>query len=548
MWLGRAEIRNLRVDPGPGEGAEPIVQLGRGELRVGISSLWRRQVILSTVLLQDLVLRIVESGQGGSAPPLDIPDTLELGPVTVGIGTVRIERGRVLYRDQAQRLDVVAQDLDAALRPVRRGIDVSLRLATLSVQTPGLRETFAGVEGSGWVHQDLLSIRALAGRWETRPLRVDGEIRHPFATLDLALRVRGEVDLAQVSRRIEPPWPLAGIATVTGDIRGPLDAPRVSGQVSVPRLSAGPVQAQDVAVRGQWSPADLDLRVQTKLDLALLAGALKTPWPLAGLATAEAEVRGAPDAPKISGRTAVPYLKAGPVQAQDVSIRAQWSDGVLDLPDISGKIFDGAVHGSARIEPDRLQATRAAFVLQRASIALLDALAPTPLGMRGTLDLDAEIEGDPRQPESARGRFRLAARQLGLPGELNRLGVGELTAAGTFRDAAATLTEAAGRWPGLQLGASGVLGAEGPTRLRFTLDADLGTAAPAWDLRGVAGLAVAQGEVNGRWSDLELAAEARAAPITVAGVTLDTLHVPFRLRGTTLAIDSATASLGQSRA
>lgn len=547
-WLARAVIENLRVEPGPGEGTEPVLRIGRTEVRVGISSLWRRQIVLSTIRLQDVSLHVAGSGQGGSPPPLDIPDTVDLGPVTVRIGAVRIERGDVAYRDDARGLGVEARGLDTTVRPVRRGIDIDLRLGSLSVRAAGSRETITHIQAAGWLHRDLLSVRSLAVRWQDRPIRVAGEIRHPFAAAEVGLRIEGEVDLAQVSRRLDTPWPLAGVAAAKADVRGPLNALHASGQASVPRLTAGPVQAQDVVVRGTGSQADLDLRIQGKVDLAPLAGGLNVPWPLTGLATADAEVRGAPDTLRISGSVGVTRLTAGPIRAQDVAVRGTWSDDALDLTQVSARIFEGTLRGSFRMPSHRLDGTRAALALQRASIAALETLAPGPLGFRGTLDLEADLEGDPRRPENARGRFRLTANQLGLPGDASRLGAGTLTAAGTLHGAIAILDEAAGRWPGVRVRASGRLGAGGPAGLRFAADTDLGVIAPLWNVQGFAGHATVTGEVNGRWAELELAGQARAAPITVAGVALDRLHVPFRLRGTTLVVESATADLGQSRA
>ena len=547
-WRARAEIGNLRVEPGPGEGTEPIFRVGRAEIRVGISSLWRRQVVLSTIRLQDVALRVIASGGDTSPPPLDLPDTLELGPVTVRIGSVRIERAHVVYINEADRTSVEAGGLDATVRPVRRGLDVGLHLSALSVRVAGIHETVTGIEGAGWLHQDRFSVRTLAVRWQDRPIRLAGEIRYPFAAAETELRIEGEVDLAQVSARVKTPWALAGLATAKADVRGPRTALQISGQISTPRLTAGPVQAQDVAVRGRWSQADLDLRIQGKVDLASLAGGLKAPWPVTGLATAEAEVLGAQDAPQVSGAVGVPRLTAGPVQAQDVAVRGTWRHGVLDLPHVSARIFDGTLRGSARTRPDRLHETRVAFVLQQASLAALGALAPTPLALRGTLDLDAEAEGDPQRPESARGRFRLTGSQLTLPGDLSKIGAGTVTASGTFQDAVAVLAEAAGRWSGLQVRASGRLGAGGPTGLRFAAETDLGVIAPLWNLQGFAGRAAVTGEANGRWAAPEVSGEARAAPVTVSGVALDTLHVAFRLRGTTLVVESATAGLGQSRA
>ncbi len=547
-WLARAEIENLRVEPGPGEGTAPILSVGRAEIRVGISSLWRRQLVLSAIRLQEVTLRATGTGREASAPPLDVPDTLEFGPVTVRIGAVRIERGHIIYRDEARGLDVEARGLDATLRPVRRGIDVVLRLNAFVLRTAGVNETMTDIEGAGWLHQDLLSVRALTARWQDRPVRLTGEIRHPLAAADLDLHVEGGIDLAQVSKRVEAPWPLTGVATAKADVHGPLKTLQVSGDVSVPRLTAGPMQAQDVSVRGKWSQADLDLRIQGKVDLASLASGLKAPWPLTGLAAAEAEVRGAPNALQIAGNVGVSRLTAGPLHAQDVAVRGTWSHGVLDLPQVSARVFEGALRGSVRMQPERLHETRATFVLQRAAIPGIEALAPTSLGLRGTLDLEAQVEGDPRRPESARGRFRLTANQLGLPGDWNRIGAGTLTAAGTFQDASAVLTEATGSWAGVRVRASGPLGAGGPAGVRFTLETDLGTVAPLWGVHSVAGRATVTGEANGRWAEPELAGEARAAPITVAGVTLDTLHIPFRVHGTTLMVKSAVAGLGQSRA
>jgi hypothetical protein len=401
---------------------------------------------------------------------------LELGPVTVRIGFVRIERAHVVYRNEADDTDVEARDLHATVRPVRRGLDVDLRLSALSARIAGIREMVTDIEGAGWLHRDLFSVRSLAARWQGRPIQLAGEIRHPLAAAEADLRVEGEVDLSQISQRVKLPWPLDGVATAKADVRGPLKAPQILGQVSVPRLTVGPVQAQDVAVRGTWR------------------------------------------------------------------------HGVLDLPHVSARIFEGTLRGSVRTRPDRLGETRAAFVLQQASLAALGLLAPTPLALRGTLDLDAEAEGDPQHAESARGRFRLTGSQLTLPGDLSRIGAGTVTASGTFQDAIAVLTEAAGRWAGLQVRASGRLGAAGPTGLRFAVDTDLGVVAPLWSLQGFAGRATVTGEASGRWAEPEVAGEVRAAPVTVAGVTLDTLHIPFRLRGATVLVDSAAAGLGQSRA
>jgi uncharacterized protein involved in outer membrane biogenesis len=122
LWRGRATVQNLRVEAGPGEGTEPVLRLARGELHVGISSLWRRQLVLSSVLLQDLEVRLFGSGRDAAPPALDFPDTFAIGPVTVRIQTIQVERSRVIYRDASRGLLVDAQGLRLKARPERRGI------------------------------------------------------------------------------------------------------------------------------------------------------------------------------------------------------------------------------------------------------------------------------------------------------------------------------------------------------------------------------------------------------------------------------------------
>ncbi len=161
-----------------------------------------------------------------------------------------------------------------------------------------LRETITEVEGSGWIHQDRLTLRQLAGRWQERPLRVTGDVRDPFAVAEFDLRVQGEVDLAPLARHLDAPWPLAGMATVAVDVRGRSDAPEISGRVSVPRLTAAFIHARDVAARGDSgarpnSPCSFR---ETWISLPS-AGTSSRPGLLGGVARVAADVQGASGRP-----------------------------------------------------------------------------------------------------------------------------------------------------------------------------------------------------------------------------------------------------------
>ena len=473
LWRGRAVIRNLRVESGPGV-AEPLLRLGRLELSVGISSLWRRELVLSKILLRDLGLNIPFP----DSPPLsiDFPETVAIGPVTARIGTIEVEQARVTYRDPESGLTLEVQNLRGAARLVRRGVDATLHLDTFILQAGGVREIVTDVDGAGWIHNDSLSLRKFTGRWLDRPVQLAGEVRRPLDTPELALRVRGEFDLAKLSQRFKSPAPFAGVAIVDGTLQG------------------------------------------------------------------------RPDALEASGRVTTATLRAGPVQARDVSVRGRWSRGTLDLSEVTAHLFNGTLRGSVATRPDHLEATRIAFSLEHASLAALDALAPTPIGLGGDLDFEGEFTGDPRRPVEADGRFRLAARRLTLPGDLHRIGPGTLNATGMLRNAVAELADVTGRWAGIEVEASGRLSREGPAGLRFRLGADLGALAPLLDIRHAVGQARLAGEANGRWDDPEIAAQVRAPAITLAGVTVETIEASLRFRGKTLRVDSVAAGLGQSRA
>ena len=392
------------------------------------------------------------------------------------IGTIEVEQARVTYRDPTSGLILEVQNLRGAARLIRRGVDATLHLDTFILQASGLRELVTDVDAAGWVHNDSLSLRKLTGRWLDRPVQLTGEVRRPLDTPELALRVRGEFDLAKLSQRFKSPAPFAGVATVDGTLQGRPDALEASGRVTTATLRAGPVQARDVAVRGRWSR------------------------------------------------------------------------GALDLSEVTAHLFNGTLRGSIATRPDHLEATRIAFRLERASLVALDVLAPTPIGLGGDLDFEGEFAGDPRRPAEADGRFRLASRRLTLPGDFRRIGPGTLSVRGVLRNGVAEIADAAGRWAGIEVEASGRLSREGPAGLRFRLGADLGTLAPLWDIRRAVGQASLAGEMNGRWDDPEIAARVRAPKITLADVAVEAIEASLRFRGKTLRMDSVAAALGQSRA
>lgn len=159
LWRGRVVLRNLRVEPVPGEGTEPILRLDRLELSVRISSLWRRELVLSRILAQDLDLALPAPRPDSPPLSLDLPDAFAVGPITLRITTIQIQRGHVTYRDPGHGIALDAQGLESTASPVRRGIGFDFRLGRLALDVGRVRETATNVAAAGWVHRDQLSLR-----------------------------------------------------------------------------------------------------------------------------------------------------------------------------------------------------------------------------------------------------------------------------------------------------------------------------------------------------------------------------------------------------
>jgi autotransporter translocation and assembly factor TamB len=474
-WLGRLQVLNLEVRPDRSIGREPVLRLGRGQVGIGISSLWRRELVLSRILLEDLAVNLIASQPSDRPVALDLPERFELGPLTVQVKTVQVRRGRLRYQDRREQLILECQGVDALARPLDRGIDAMIQVAEFRLQLPEIREELTEIRAAGWIHQQRTSLRSLTARWHGREVQVSGEVRLPFDTPELRLKVRGDLELAEIAKRTQAPFVLTGTATVDAALVGPLDALRVAGQVRVPSLTAGPLRVTEMTVEGRWENRQLDL----------------------------------------------------------ASVRA--------------RVFDGELRGAFTTRLDRLSETRTAFTLLRAKLSEVEALAPEPLGLRGVVDVDAALEGDPTRLAAVSGRVRLGGREIGLPADLSRLGAGTVALQGTIRDGILELTRGSGAWPGLRIEASGPVRFDGPQGVRVALDADLDRVLPLWDLRQFGGQAQLVGVLTGRWDNLQVSGQARAPVVTMANTRFEGVEVPFRIADRILTLTSAHGLLGQTR-
>src|SRR5262245_44726825 len=249
-WLGRVVIGGVSAAALPEEPGPNLITLGRVEANIGVSSLWRRHVVLRSIRLDDVDLALAGGGGGATVRELPIlPEVVQAGPVQVALGPIEVRRGKLLYVDRAQAMRAEAQGLSITARPGRDATSATIAADEIAVVTSNLKESVQKLVAEIRVAPGSVEIRELAGTWEKRRITVAGRVDGPFDAPTLVLTARGELDLGTIAQRMGWAWPLAGVARTSARAEGPAAAPRVTGSVAIDELTAGPVKARSVAAR-----------------------------------------------------------------------------------------------------------------------------------------------------------------------------------------------------------------------------------------------------------------------------------------------------------
>ena len=290
----------------------------------------------------------------------------------------------------ALRLDLTTSPLALDSLGLLRGVPIAGTAAFAlrargSVRAPELQGTarFAALTFAGFALGDGqarlgygsgrldLALPILAGAGQATGVVGPGPV-WPFR-FDLALR---DAPLTPVLERTEMSA-LAGAAAsgsgrlvVTGEARGPAPT-RVDVQLGTAEVrafgeawrSVEPVRLQwtragyaiqalrlgsnqgEVAVAGRGGPPGLDLRVEGRLPLVAVATFVPGLRPIAGAADVLLSVRGAPDAPAVTGHADVRDGRLGlgtlPDDFTDVIARVELREAVITLPRVEARLADG---------------------------------------------------------------------------------------------------------------------------------------------------------------------------------------------------------------
>jgi len=471
-WLGRLVLREVA--------AEPWLRVGRVELRVGLRSLWRRELVISRLRLERPALRLTPAPESAPLASFLPPSRLTLGPVTATLDRLEVSDGALSYLESGGLgVDLAGVEGTAELSP--EWADLRLRAASARLRRGQIDETLARLEGEGRLTADRVAIRRLAGRWGEHPLALSGELSPLRRPVAFTLSLQGEAELARVARLAGLSFPLAGLVSARGELSGDLDRIRISGRAACPALTLGALYARAVAVEGRyadgsWSldrvegraldgevrgglrfsparPAETRLRaVLRRVQLAALGKLLPLPAGLTGRLDGEAELTGDPRRPE---------TLQGPLRLEAAELR---------LPAPAARLGAGAVTARGRLAGGglTLEASTARFPgLELAGQGGLSPAGPRDLHLQGEVDLGAALA--PWGERRLAGRVSLAARASGSwerPDLSGRLQAGRLEVAGTRLDRVAVPFRLSGssleleptlRYGRLELAASGSL-------------------------------------------------------------------------------------------
>src|SRR5262249_18000756 len=145
-WLGRVVVEGVTVAALPGEAAPHFLTLRRLEANLGVSSLWRRRLVLRSVKLDGLDLRMVP-GEGPALREIPmLPEVVQAGPLEIELGPFDLRRGRFVYDDAARATRIEASGLAATLRPGRNAMAATLGAERLVIDVQAVHEKLERVE------------------------------------------------------------------------------------------------------------------------------------------------------------------------------------------------------------------------------------------------------------------------------------------------------------------------------------------------------------------------------------------------------------------
>jgi autotransporter translocation and assembly factor TamB len=274
-WLLRMDVEGLSVAAGPTWGAGTALAARQAIVGVSVASLWHLQAVLKLSVRDVEVSASAAPGGDGVALPAHIPDRFELGPFTVLVGGVAVDRARVRYVDRAAGLTVAADVARIRARPAGGGLDVVLDVDGIRATTRELDESLTGVQLAAGLRGQTLTIERLRARWRGDVIEVTGRVHEVDTRRRLELVARGRLPLGAAAALAGVEQAIDGVAAFDATLGEEAAAPRLTARVTAPELTMPALTARKVTAQVRWADGTLRLSDVTAQALGgSLRGAL----------------------------------------------------------------------------------------------------------------------------------------------------------------------------------------------------------------------------------------------------------------------------------
>ena len=237
------------------------MRVERIDVAIHLESFWRRELVIG-ITADTAQARLVP--EPGSKPfTFEMPERFQLGPITARLSSIRLERSRLRYEDEANGFTLALDGLAATGRPQGGGLELTARVDTVNFRVGGVTEKLERLAIEGRIDATRVLVRRLEAGGDDRTLKVAGAIESPWTQPVLAAEATVRLGLGPITRNLGSAVPVEGTAAIDLTLGGPLASPVVSGRLHLERLDVADVNARDLSASFTY-----DTQALTLADLA----------------------------------------------------------------------------------------------------------------------------------------------------------------------------------------------------------------------------------------------------------------------------------------
>ncbi len=205
---GRVRVSGLTVGAADDGAREPMVRVERIDVAIHLESFWRRELVIG--ITADTAQARLEPEPGSKPFTFEMPERFQLGPITARLSSIRLDRSRLRYEDEANGFTLALDGLAATGRPQGGGLELTGRVDTVDFRVGGVTEKVERLAIEGRIDATKILVRRLEAGGDDRTLKVAGAIESPWTQPVLAAEATVRLGLGPITRNLGSAVPVRG--------------------------------------------------------------------------------------------------------------------------------------------------------------------------------------------------------------------------------------------------------------------------------------------------------------------------------------------------